>query len=181
MQIIGVARLGRDAELRYTPESTPVANLSLAFTYGRKGQDVKRPTQWVDASLWGKLAEALHPYLIRGQQVYVVCKDGHIENFTRTDQSMGNKLVAEVTHIELVGSAPQDAPAAPAPRQAAAGRQAPASRGAPPARPAPAARQAAPSPSSGFDDMDDDIPFVTASMHYDMTTSKARRMARYGK
>lgn len=32
---------------------------------------------------------------------------------------------------------------------------------------------------SGFDDMDDDIPFISASMHYDMTTSKARKMARY--
>lgn len=49
---------------------------------------------------------------------------------------------------------PKDAPAAP--------RQAP-----------------APRPSSGFDDMDDDIPFVSASMVYDMTTSKARKMRRY--
>jgi hypothetical protein len=32
---------------------------------------------------------------------------------------------------------------------------------------------------SGFDDMDSDIPFVTASSYYDETTSKARRMARY--
>lgn len=42
-----------------------------------------------------------------------------------------------------------------------------------PTRTAPAA------PSSGFDDMDDDIPFVTASMHYDMTTSKQRKLGRY--
>jgi hypothetical protein len=33
---------------------------------------------------------------------------------------------------------------------------------------------------SGFDDMDDDVPFATSSMHYDMTTSKARRMKRHG-
>lgn len=52
---------------------------------------------------------------------------------------------------------------------------------APPAR-APAPRQApapAPAASSGFDHMDDDIPFITASAFYDETTSKARRMARY--
>ena len=42
-----------------------------------------------------------------------------------------------------------------------------------PTRTAPAAA------SSGFDDMDDDIPFVSSSMGYDMTTSKARKMARY--
>ena len=42
--------------------------------------------------------------------------------------------------------------------------------------PAPAHAGSAP---SAFDDMDDDIPFVTSSMHYDMTTSKARKLARY--
>lgn len=43
---------------------------------------------------------------------------------------------------------------------------------------ASAPRQAAPVPS--FDEMDSDVPFASASMHYDMTTSKARKMARYG-
>jgi single-strand DNA-binding protein len=40
-----------------------VANVSLAFTYGKKGDDGKRPTQWVDASLWGQRAESLAPYI----------------------------------------------------------------------------------------------------------------------
>lgn len=47
------------------------------------------------------------------------------------------------------------------------------------AKPTPArAHTSGPAPS-GFDDMDDDIPFISASAHYDMTTSKARKMARY--
>lgn len=50
--------------------------------------------------------------------------------------------------------------------------------------PPPRAQQAQPRPvpaasPSGFDDMDDDIPFVSASMQYDMEPSKARRMRRY--
>lgn len=52
---------------------------------------------------------------------------------------------------------------------------------APPAARAPAPRAPAPAPrpSSGFDDMADDVPFITASAYYDETTSKARRIARY--
>lgn len=161
MQIIGVARLGRDAELRYTPEGTAVSNLSLAFSYGSKGQDGKKPTQWVDAALWGKLAEALNEWLVRGQSVYVICRDGHIETFTKNDGNVGTKLAANVYHIELVGGAPQDqqqqqqAPRQAAPQQ----RQQQAPRQAPPARQQPQRTAPAPTGGSGFDDMDDDIPF----------------------
>ena len=50
-KMIGMMRLGRDAELRYTPNNEPVTNLSLAYTHGKAGQDGKRPTQWIDATL----------------------------------------------------------------------------------------------------------------------------------
>lgn len=142
----GLARLGRDAELRFTPDGTPVANLSLAFSYGRKGDDGKRPTQWVDASLWGKLAEALTEYLTKGSAVYVLLEDVHIESFKKADGSPGQKLAARVLSIDLAGGG-GDRAAAPAP--------APAQRPVPPPRPtAPASR-----PATSFDDMPDDIPF----------------------
>src|SRR5512139_2415973 len=57
MKAQGLARIGKDAEVRYTPSGTAVANVSLAFTFGKKGDDGKRPTQWVDASLWGQRAD----------------------------------------------------------------------------------------------------------------------------
>ena len=50
-KMIGMMRLGRDAELRYTPNNEPVTNLSLAYAHGKAGQDGKRPTQWIDATL----------------------------------------------------------------------------------------------------------------------------------
>lgn len=171
MQLIGLARLGRDAEIRFTNDGEPVASLSLAFEHGRKGQDGRRPTQWVEATLWGKRAESLAPYLLKGGAVVVTLDDPHIEEFQKRDGSTGNKLVGKVTALELAGKpaqaeeAPPARPApAPAPR-AAAPRPAPR----PPA-PAPAARngyadaksgRAAPPPSTGtgFDDMTDDIPF----------------------
>lgn len=101
IHMTGLARLGRDAEVRYTQNSDPVASLSLALEYGRKNGDGKRPTQWVDASLWGKRAEALEEYLLSGVQVYVVLKDVHIETFGRRDGGQGSKLVAEVVDIQF--------------------------------------------------------------------------------
>jgi single-strand DNA-binding protein len=145
LQAFGRAIIGRDCEVRYTPEGTAVANLSLAFSYGRKGEDGKRPTQWVDASLWGKQAESMASYLVKGQAVVVVLEDVHIETFKRSDNTVGSKLAARVASIEFAGPAPQQSEApAPAPQP----KQRPA-----PTRPAPA------SAASGFDDMDDDIPF----------------------
>ncbi|WP_354686707.1 single-stranded DNA-binding protein [Cupriavidus necator] len=119
IQLFGLARLGRDAELRSTSNGDPVASLSLAFTYGRKGQDGKRPTQWVDGALWGKLAEALTPYLTKGTLVTVTVEDAHIETFKKSDGTEGTKLAGRVTGIDLAGGGEQrQAPApAPAPRQ----------------------------------------------------------------
>ena len=51
MKAFGLARLGRDAEIRTTSNGEQVATLALAFSYGRKGSDGKRPTQWVDGAL----------------------------------------------------------------------------------------------------------------------------------
>lgn len=141
--LFGLARLGRAAELRTTPQGEHVCNLSLAFSYGRKGQDGKRPTQWVDGTLWGKRAEALAPYLVNGGVVSITLEEIHIESFRKSDGSEGVKLAGRVTDIELAGSPT----AAPAP--AAASR-------------APAPRPPAPAPApagSGFDDFDDDVPY----------------------
>lgn len=141
---IGMMRLGRDAELRYTPNNEAVANLSLAYQYGKAGQDGKRTTQWVDATLWGKRAESLAQYLKKGGLHCFTLDELHIETFRRQDGTDGTKLAARVLDVEL-GARP-DAPVAP-----------------PAPAPRPAPRPAPPAPStggSGFDDMDDDpIPF----------------------
>jgi len=131
-QLIDAARIANEPVLRYTPDGTAVINLSLPCNYGRKGADGKKPTQWVDASVWGKQAEALAPYLIKGQWIAFTLDDVHNEEF----QSGGTtriKMVGRVSNLKLIGSALQDAAArAPAPRQSAAAPH--------------------PSPYDGFDD-----------------------------
>ena len=88
MKAFGLARIGRDAEIRHTAGGDAVASLSLAFTYGRKGEDGKRPTQWVDASLWGKRAEALAQYLTKGSPAMV---EGRLKLDQWEDKQSGQK------------------------------------------------------------------------------------------
>jgi len=157
VHVYAKAMIGRDAELRKIGEQS-VTNLSLAVSYGKKDATTSnRQTQWIDGSLWGVRAERMAQYLVKGQAVLVTMDDVHIETYTMRDNTTGSKLVGRITDIEFAGPAPQrqEAPPPPPPKP----------------KPAPA--------SSGFDDMDDDIPFITSSMFYDISTSKQRRMRRH--
>lgn len=72
-KIIIVGNLGRDPEMRYTPQGTPVTNLSVATSRkwtnadGTPGEE----TIWFRVSAWGKQAETCNQYLVKGQQVLV--------------------------------------------------------------------------------------------------------------
>jgi len=130
----GLARLGRDAEVRQTPAGESVANLALAFTRRAKGEKL---TDWAEGSLWGKRAEALAPYLLKGALIVVTLDDIHIETYEGKNGA-GSKMVGKVSNIELAGGATQTTAPAPAPRPA----------------PKPAAK-----PAADFSDMDENIPF----------------------
>lgn len=142
-QLFGLARLGRDAEVRYTQAGKPVATLALAFDYGRK-ENGKRPTQWVDAALFGERAEVLAPYLLKGQQLSVTVDDVHIETFQKSDGTQGVKLTGRVSNIDFAGSPQQQNGQSQQPQQRP--QQRPQSQ--------PAAQ-----PAQDYDSFDDDIPF----------------------
>ena len=134
MRANGLARIGKDVEVRYSPNGDAIANLSLAFTYGKKGADGKRPTQWVDATLWGKRAESLAPYLKKGGQIVVYLSDINIQTYD-SKSGQGVKLVGKVDDLELIGghaSQVQTAQVQP---------------------------ERAPVPSRGLTDLDSDLPF----------------------
>ena len=149
-QLTDIGRIGRDAELRYTTGQNPTAvvALTLACDYGRKGQDGKKPTQWVEAVIFGKQAEAMAPYLVRGQLMHFTIDDAHIEEFKRGDGTPGNKLTGKVIAIKFAGSPPQGVQQNQQPRQQQ--------------RPQQQAPQQSQQGTNGpdYDSFDDDIPFA---------------------
>lgn len=125
MNIITIAgALGKDAELRRTPNGDAVAQFSVADSQGKDKQTI-----WWNCALWGKRGEALAQYLTKGQAVTVV---GTVTEREYTDKD-GVKRKAQdvrVNEVALQGGRRDDAQK-------------------------PAAKPA----GSGFEDMDDDIPF----------------------
>lgn len=67
-----VGNLGRDAELRFTTQGTPVTSFSVATTekFNDRNGEKKEDTQWHRVNVWGNMAESLQPYLTKGKQVY---------------------------------------------------------------------------------------------------------------
>jgi single-strand DNA-binding protein len=84
-KVILVGNLGRDAELRYTPSGAAVAKFSIATTemWNDKAGQRQERTEWHNIDLWGKQAETLSEYLVKGKQVYV---EGRLQTDEYTDK-----------------------------------------------------------------------------------------------
>ena len=166
-KVILVGNCGRDPEIRYLPSGQAVANVSVATSSRRKDKntgETVEDTQWHRVTFYDRLAEIAGEYVKKGRPIYV---EGRLKYGKYTDQAGVEKNTVDIiaTEMQLLGgregggapssaggggddgydSAPRRPAAAPAARPAAA-----------PRAPAAAAKPAA---SSGFDDMDDDIPF----------------------
>lgn len=99
-KVILVGNLGRDAELRYTTGGTAVATLNLATTEkwnDKQGQRQER-TEWHRCVLWGKSAEALQEYLVKGKQVYL---EGQLQTRQWDDKDGNKRYTTEVKVREL--------------------------------------------------------------------------------
>lgn len=143
-------RVGRDVTLRYTPSGMAVADIALAYEYGRKDQQTgKKPTQWIEVTMWGKTAEALSQYLTKGKQVFIEAKDVHIQTYDKNDGTQGFKLAAEFVGIKFASDGQQQSQA-PVQQQQQQQQQRPVQQ---------QNQQAAPPDHNTFDD---DIPFNTA-------------------
>jgi single-strand DNA-binding protein len=142
---------GRDPEVRYLPSGKAVATISLATSSKRKDKntgEVTEETQWHRLNFFDRLAEICGEYVKKGSQIYI---EGRLKYGKYTDKDGIERNTADVlvTEMQLLGS-----------RDAAAPRQAPKTEQ-PQAAPA-AAPRAPSSPShagSGFEDLDDDLPF----------------------
>ncbi len=99
-KIMIVGYLGRDPEIRYTPQGQAVCNFSIATTEKRKdaageGQDI---TTWFKVSYWGRLAEVANQYLSKGKQVYV---EGRLRQTEWTDREGNKRTSLEVWGTDL--------------------------------------------------------------------------------
>jgi len=105
-KIVIVGYLGRDPELRYTPQGQAVCNFSVATTEKRKeprsgeAQDI---TTWFKVTLWGRLAELANQYLSKGKQVYV---EGRLrqEEYTDRDGVKRTSLVVNASDMHFLGT-----------------------------------------------------------------------------
>ena len=99
-KVILVGNLGRDAEIRYTSGGTAVATLSLATTdvWTDKGGQRQEKTEWHRVVVWGKTAETLQEYLLKGRQIYV---EGRLQT-RQWDDRDGNKRYTTETRADRV-------------------------------------------------------------------------------
>ena len=160
-KVILVGNCGRDPEIRYLPSGQAVANVSVATSSRRKDKnsgETIEDTQWHRVTFYDRLAEIAGEYVKKGRPIYV---EGRLKYGTYVDKASGvekNTVDIIATELQLLGGregmggpggGDEDGGAPPMRRQPPAARPA-----APAAAPKPAAKS-----STGFDDMDDDIPF----------------------
>ena len=100
-KVILVGNLGRDAELRYTPGGTPIARFSIATTevWNDKGGQRQERTEWHNVDVWGKQAETLTEYLVKGKQVYV---EGRLQTDEYTDKEGVKRKSTKVRSDRIV-------------------------------------------------------------------------------
>lgn len=106
-KMFAMCRIGQDAQINHTQGGTAVANLNLAYNYGRK-ENGQQPTQWIKASLWGKRAESLTPYLTKGTAIIVTLSEVHIETFQKRDGGEGVSMAGRVDDLEFVPGQQRD-------------------------------------------------------------------------
>ena len=158
-KVILIGNCGRDPEVRYTPNGNAVCNVTVATSRQWKNKDSgekQEETEWHRVVFYDRLAEIAGEYLKKGRSVYV---EGRLKTRKWQDKDGAEKYTTEIIAMEmqLLGSRECAGGGASEDRgedYGGGGGQRPA----PASRPAPN-RPAASKPATGFDNMDDDIPF----------------------
>lgn len=108
---IVVGHLGRDPEMRYTPNGQPVTSFSVASTRRWTGQDgtQQEKTTWFRVTAWGKLGELCNQYLAKGRLVLV---EGDIEASAWKSQDGEPRASLELTarNVRFLGGRDMVAP-----------------------------------------------------------------------
>lgn len=113
MKLIGLARLGRDGDTRYSNSGDAILDLSLAFDYRIKGE---KQTQWVKAAMFGERAEKVSQYMTKGKLLYVEISDVHVHTWEKDGQTKF-ALQGVLSHFEFAGGPRDDQQRSEPPRQ----------------------------------------------------------------
>ncbi|MDR4651143.1 MAG: single-stranded DNA-binding protein [Nitrosomonas sp.] len=144
-KVILIGNLGKDPETRYMSNGEAVTNITLATTevWKDKNGEKQEKTEWHRVTFYRKLAEIAGEYLKKGRPVYV---EGRLETRKWTDKNGVDRYTTEIiaTDMKMLGSrsgsdsfdTPDREGHESAPAQSSSGRS-----------------------NTGFDDMEDDIPF----------------------
>ena len=144
-KVILIGNLGKDPDIRYMPNGEAVANITLATseTWKDKTGAKQEKTEWHRVTFYRKLAEIVGEYLKKGSSVYV---EGRLETRKWTDKSGTDRYTTEViaNEMRMLGSKSGGSSFEGESKNIKA---------------SPPKNSTASTPSSGFGDMDDDIPF----------------------
>ena len=176
-KVILIGNLGKDPEVRYTPNGAAICNITLATTRSWKNKDSGdkvEETEWHRVVFYDRLAEIAGEYLKKGRPVYV---EGRLKTRKWQDKEGVDKYTTEIVadNMQLLGGregmggeqggggGSGASRGGDRSNQGGGGGGGGDDRGEPPQRSAPASRPPANKPaaksSTGFEDMDDDIPF----------------------
>jgi len=146
-KVILVGHLGRDPEVRYSPNGAAIANITVATSEGWKdkqtGEQQER-TEWHRVVFFSRLAEIAGEYLRKGSQVYI---EGRLQTRKWQDKEGQDRYTTEIVanEMQMLGG-----------RGGSAGQSSSSSSQFDQSEPASAPNKSA---AKDFDDFDDDIPF----------------------
>ena len=104
-KVILIGNLGKDPEVRYTPDNSAIANITLATTHTWKDKqsgDKKEETEWHRVSFFGRLAEIAGEYLKKGSPVYV---EGRLRTRKWQDKQGNDRYTTEIVanDMQMIG------------------------------------------------------------------------------
>ena len=163
-KVIIVGNLGRDPEVRYSPEGSAICNVSIATTSAwkdRNSGERREETEWHRVVFYNRLAEIAGEYLRKGRSVYV---EGRLKTRKWQDKDTGqDRYATEIVadQMQMLGGRDGGDTGGGSSYGGTEYGGAPAPQSRPQPAPAPQPRPAAPQApaSANLADMDDDIPF----------------------
>lgn len=100
-KVLVIGNLGKDPEMRFTANGTPVTSFSIAVNRTYSGQDGERhqDTEWFNVVAWNKLAETCNQYLGKGKRVYI---EGRIQTRSWEGQDGQTRYRTEIVASDVI-------------------------------------------------------------------------------